>query len=46
MMKDPKVRLWAKRLSQIFDREKREAYLLDVPEEYRDAVSKLARCIK
>jgi hypothetical protein len=43
MMKDPKVRQWAKRLAQIHERPRRHAFLMMVPEQYRDAVEQLAR---
>ena len=43
MMKDSRVRLWAKNLAKIFDRKRRHDYLLRVPEEFRDAVEQLAR---
>lgn len=43
MMKDAKVRQWAKRLSRIHDRLGRHEFLMKVPEQYRDAVEQLAR---
>lgn len=43
MMKDSRVRQWAKRLARLSNREDREAFLSLVPEQYRDAVQLLAR---
>ena len=46
MMKDARVRLWAKRLAAIHDRAARHEFLMHVPEEFRDAVEFLARTKK
>ncbi len=43
MMQDSKVRQWAKNLSNIHDRGKYTEYLDKIPEQYREAVRKLAR---
>ena len=43
LMKDSRVRTWAKRLSEIHDRAARDKFLTGIPEEFRDAVQKLAR---
>lgn len=45
-MKSKNVRQWAKELSKIFDRKRRHNFLLQVPEEYRDAVEHLSRSWK
>ena len=42
MMKDSKVRQWARRLAKIDGKADREAFLSLVPERYRDAVKLLA----
>jgi hypothetical protein len=43
MMKDSKVRQWARGLSKLDGKADREAFLSLVPEQYRDAVKLLAR---
>lgn len=43
MMRNSKVRQWAKGLSKIHNRQDRHDYMMHVPEQYRDAVKYLAR---
>jgi hypothetical protein len=43
MMKDSRVRQWARGLAKIDAKADREAFLSLVPEQYRDAVKLLAR---
>ena len=46
MMKDPKVRQWARGLALLRNRQDQDQFLKMIPERYRDAVRCLARCAK